>query len=45
MLWRACDHWLTCELDPGNQRLPTPTPVLGMNGPPTIAIARDISRM
>ena len=34
--WRGHDHWLTSELDPGNGRHLTPSPVLGMHILPTV---------
>ena len=41
---RGYDQQLTLELDLDNQRLLTPTPVLGMYVPPTVPIARAFSR-
>ena len=41
---RGCDHQLTRKLDPGNQRLLIPSPVLGMYVLPTIPTLGAVSR-
>ena len=44
MLEEVIERTLTCELDLGNWRLLTPSPVLGMYVLPTVLIAGAISR-